>query len=139
MLMGKVNDQFLVENFGRYSQRELAERFKVGVGTINRHIKKLGLRDVDPEDIVKVQEKHKAQVAASPIGGDELKRLYELRDIIYDELISSGGSAAARISKEYREILAAIRAAEGGGSDAQTGAFAELAEAIARGVSGANV
>lgn len=138
--MTKIDDKYLIDNFDFYTQREFAEHFGVSVSTIARHVAKLGLKRNKTQKNAKTRQVAAKQKTVLKKSSDELARLRELRDILYEELIKTTGSTVAKISKEYREVLAVIRVMEGGGEDKkQTGAFAELAEAIVRGVSNPNV
>lgn len=128
--MAKVNDEYILANFGHMTQREMALHFDVSVSTINRHCKRLGLREDTPipaRPKVKVIDFTQDNAVAS----DDLKRLEELRDIVYKQICQSKGTSVAALSKEYREILTEIRMLEGGGDESDIDVFDQIAASFA--------
>lgn len=140
--MAKVDDEFILANFGAMSQRKIAKHFKVSPSTINRHVERLGLKGRSAEYKRASKE---IKVVRFPPGGtsltnddpgemsaqgkSHLERLYELCEILFGEIQRTEGSDVARLSKEYRAVLDDISALERS-SDGQAGESSGLADLI---------
>ena len=156
--MAKVDDEFILANLGRMSQRQIAKHFGVSVSTVNRHVDKLVLKGkstqlkseakrlkvVDFSTVKAMRESStrpgRESARESSEDKNELDRLIELRDIVLTEIkrAQGMGEKVARLSKEYREILREIRMLEGSVDDG-LGEFADLASSFQGGVPAANV
>lgn len=141
--MGKVDEAYLIENFGAMSQREMAADLGVSVSTVNRHCRRLGLAGLRVGDTA--PERPKAHIiaadfAAPPrrcdpaIASGDRARLEDLRDRLLEEIQAAKGASLARLSKEYREVLGELRAMEGTGDALDGSIFADLAANVAGGV-----
>lgn len=140
----RIDDRFILDNYGQLSQRELASHFGVSVSTINRHCKSLGLTGADSEQPPAKGAGCKAKILTpsfpdnAAAQDDDLKRLEDLRDRLFEEIQESKGSTVAKLSKEYRETIAAIRAL-GSSSEDANGAIADLINQFKEGMPAANV
>lgn len=124
--MAKVNDEYLLANFGHMTQRDIAKHFDVSVSTINRHCKRLGLSEKTPISVRPKAVSSEAKSKEAPQSSD-IDRLRELRDILYEQIRTAKGASVAQLSKEYREVLTDIRLLDGGGDDGETNIFDEIA------------
>lgn len=127
--MKEIDEKYILDNVGRMSQREIAAELGVSVSTVNRHCKRLGLSGIKADkpkpstNVVSVQISKPKRSA--PFAVDDLKRLEDLRELLLEEIHESKGSSLARLSKEYRDVLAEIRILQNG-DDADGGGFADL-------------
>lgn len=154
--MAKIDDEYILANLGRMSQRQIAKHFGVSASTVNRHVEKLGLKGQSSQlkrDAKKLKvmdfsaAKAMSESSSKPLNKhsqdpsenkSELDRLLELRTILINEIKQASGVDVARLSKEYREVLKEIRVLEGGADDG-LGDFADLASSFQGGVPATNV
>lgn len=135
----KIDDQFILEHYGYMTQREIADHFGVSVSTVNRHVKALGLTPgLNTPSKESAETRTPTKRIAPSVAQSDKERLEELLSLVYDEILKCEGPSIAKLSKEYREILADIRALEGDVADGKPIGFLDLTEQYADRVPGAN-
>lgn len=99
-------DAFIVEHYGTMSYREMAEACGVSKSTVFNHVKSLGLTESDGRDNLRAVVEQIED--APPAENEQLRRLYELRDMQYAALKEAGPRSLPPLSREYRETLRQI-------------------------------
>lgn len=101
-------DAFIAENFGLMSYREMGEVLGCSRTTVYRRAKALGLSEESGERRVRAALD---QIEGDPLApeNDQLRRLYELRDMQHACLRGEiSMQAFTSLSREYRETLRQI-------------------------------
>ena len=99
-------DAFIVEHFGTMSYREMAEACGVSKSTVFNHVKSLGLTESNGRENLRAVVEQIED--APPAENEQLRRLYELRDMQYAALKEAGPRSLPPLSREYRETLRQI-------------------------------
>lgn len=129
-------DTFISEHFGTMSYREMAEACGVSKSTVFNHVRALGLTEATARTQLRAAVE-RIEEAGPSVENDQLRRLYQLRDMQYAALQEAGPRSLPPLSREYRETLRQIAelqstpdglAAPDGGDVA--GPMAELLAAI---------
>ena len=117
--MAQIDDEYLLAHFGHDSQAKMAKHFGVSKSTINRHLKRLGLTGAsgkkakDKKSKVHIvafnPEPEPSHVKPRMDEKTDIERLRDLREYLYAQIHECEPKDVARISKEYREVLAEIR------------------------------
>lgn len=121
-------DEYLATVWPQMGPTEIAEKLGRSRTGVSHRITKLGLRD--RPCLTRAREEHPPES-----DGQSLReRLEALRGIVYGALLDARASDIAKLSAEYREIIAALDALEGGGQadgpkqDGLAGLIAKLAD-----------
>ena len=112
-------DTYIRENFGLMSYREMGEVLGVSRTTVYRRAKAMGLSEESGER--RVREALERVGESPPAENEQLRRLYELRDMQYAALQDAGPRSLPPLSREYRETLRQIAELQAG-PDALAGA-----------------
>ena len=99
-------DAYIRENFGLMSYREMGEVLGVSRTTVYRRAKAMGLSEETGER--RVREVLERVGESPPAESEQLRRLYELRDMQYAALQEAGPRSLPPLSREYRETLRQI-------------------------------
>ena len=99
-------DAYIRENFGIMSYREMGEVLGVSRTTVWRRAKAMGLSEESGERRVRAVLEQVED--APPAENEQLRRLYELRDMQYAALREAGPRSLPPLSREYRETLRQI-------------------------------
>lgn len=105
-------DAYIRENFGLMSYREMGEVLGVSRTTVYRRAKALGLSEESGER--RVREALERVGESPPTENEQLRRLYELRDMQYAALKDAGPRSLPPLSREYRETLRQIAELQAG-------------------------
>ena len=105
-------DTYIRENFGLMSYREMGEVLGVSRTTVYRRAKALGLSEESGER--RVREALERVGESPPTENEQLRRLYELRDMQYAALREAGPRSLPPLSREYRETLRQIAELQAG-------------------------
>lgn len=99
-------DAYIRENFGLMSYREIGEVLGVSRTTVYRRVKAMGLSEESGER--RVRNALERVDESPPTENEQLRRLYELRDMQYAALKEAGPRSLPPLSREYRETLRQI-------------------------------
>lgn len=117
--------EYIKLKYGVLSSAEIAEKLDRSQRGVNNKIKELGLSDARLASCARVKG-----ASIEPPGIEECGRLgalVELRDMIRAEVILAEGQTKAKLSQEYREILAEIDALENPvGGDQEDDEFGDI-------------
>lgn len=108
-------DGFIREHFGTMSYREMAEALGVSKSTIGNHVRALGLTEARARTQLRAAVE-RIEANEDPGGNDQLRRLYDLRDMQYAALQDAGPRSLPPLSREYRETLRQIAELQAGES-----------------------
>lgn len=108
----EVRDTYIRENFGLMSYREMGEVLGVSRTTVYRRAKAMGLSEETGERRVRAALQHVED--SPPVENEQLRRLYELRDMQYAALKDAGPRSLPPLSREYRETLRQIAELQAG-------------------------
>ena len=101
-------EAFVKEHYGLMSYREMAEVLGVSKSTIGNYVRRLGLSDGRARTQLKAALERIEREPAAP-ENDQLRRLYELRDMQHACLKGEiSMQAFTAMSREYRETLRQI-------------------------------
>lgn len=100
-------DSFISEHFGTLSYREMAEACGVSKSTVFNHVRALGLTEARARTQLR-EAVERIEEAGPSIETDQLRRLYDLRDMQYAALRECGPRSLPPLSREYRETLRQI-------------------------------
>lgn len=123
-------DEFIANHHENMTQRELADKCGISPSTVNRRLKALFLNgSIIPPNIARTEHRNKGEPDRDR---DTMDRLIEVRDLLYEQLIHSSGTATVRISAEYRAVLQDIHELEevdnNGKPSKLSGIFSELSD-----------
>lgn len=116
-------DAFIAEHFGLMSYREMGEALGCSRTTVYRRAKALGLTEATAREQVRVALDRIESAPEAP-ENDQLRRLFELRDLLH-ACITSGDismQALTSMSREYRETLRQIADLQRGEAPSEAGA-----------------
>ena len=105
-------DTFIKEHFGTMSYREMAEACGVSKSTVFNHVKALGLTEGSGRENLRAAVERIEE--SPPAENEQLRRLYELRDMQYAALRDAGPRSLPPLSREYRETLRQIAELQAG-------------------------
>lgn len=107
-------DEFIITHSKSMSYAEMGDKLGLNKSTISRRaaaLRKAGKLDAKPTgaEIEELAARERLQ-SCTINRADRLEALAELREMLHDDLALAGGQGLARVSSEYRAVLAEIEA-----------------------------
>ena len=108
-------DKFIVTHYRSMSYGEMADKLGINKSTISRRaaaLREAGELDEKPSgaDMAQARAMHERLKGCTVDRADRLEALEELRELLHHDLTLAGGQGLARVSSEYRAVIAEMEA-----------------------------
>lgn len=108
-------DKYIIDHYRSMSYGEMADKLGINKSTVSRRaamLREAGELEEKPSGADMTQERAlRERLKGCTIDrADRLEALNELRELLHDDLTLAGGQGLARVSSEYRAVLAEIEA-----------------------------
>lgn len=108
-------DKFIIDHYRSMSYGEMADKLGINKSTVSRRaamLREAGELEEKPSgaDMAQARAMRERLKGCTIDRADRLEALNELRELLHDDLTMAGGQGLARVSSEYRAVLAEIEA-----------------------------
>lgn len=108
-------DKYIISHYRSMSYGEMADKLGINKSTVSRRaamLREAGELEEKPSgaDMAQARAMRERLKGCTIDRADRLEALNELRELLHDDLTMAGGQGLARVSSEYRAVLAEIEA-----------------------------